>query len=433
MNAILRFALLALVALPAAVPAQTAPPADPIGSSRAHYREAVKAYQAKDYAAFLEHARQAQSLRPAHGGVTYALASAYALTGDTASALASLRRFAAMGYTADLEADSDFVALRSSSALAEIERRLAANRAPVIHGKPAFTLPERDLLAEGVAYDTREGAFYVSAVHRRKIVRMAPDGSFTDFASLEGAEDGAPLGLRVDHVRRTLWVATAAIPQMRGYAPADSGRSAILRYDLDTGARSGVYPVPGDGRAHSLGDLVVSRNGDVYTSDSRAPVIYRLPAGSDALEPLVESPLFTSAQGLALTADGRRLYVADYAGGMFAVDIATRTVSPVPVADDVTALGIDGLYFVNGSLVAIQNGIAPHRVVRLRLSKQGDRITGADVLERAHPRHEEPTLGVVVGRDLYYVANSQYERFGENGEVAQPDSLHAPVVLRLRL
>ena len=115
------------------------------------------------------------------------------------------------------------------------------------------------------------------------------------------------------------------------------------------------------------------------------------------------------------------------------MDLAARTIVPVPAADDVTALGIDGLYLVDGSLIAIQNGIAPHRVVRLRLSEAGDRITGSEVLDRAHPRHEEPTLGVVVGRDLYYVANSQYERFGQDGQVAQPDSLQAPVVLRLRL
>ena len=44
-----------------------------------------------------------------------------------------------------------------------------------------------------------------------------------------------------------------------------------------------------------------------------------------------------------------------------------------------------------------------------------------------------PTLGVVVGRDLYYVANSQWERFGEDGHVANPAALLPPTVLRLRL
>jgi sugar lactone lactonase YvrE len=392
----------------------------------------VRAYQARDFAAFLDHARRAQELRPAHGGVTYALASALALTGDTAGALGSLRRYAAMGYTADLAADSDFATLRGGPALAEVERRLAENRSPLVRGAPAFELPETDLLAEGVAYDAREGAFFVSAVHRRKIVRMTPDGRFADFATLEG-RDGTPLGIRADPVRRALWVAAAAMPQMRGYTPADSGHGALLRYDLDSGKQTGRYPVPADGRAHLLGDVVITRSGDVYASDSRAPVIYRLPAGAGALTPLVESPLLASAQGLALTPDERTLFVADYARGILRVDLESRAIAPMPAADTVAALGIDGLYYVDGSLVAIQNGVAPWRVVRLRLSPAGDRIVACEPLERAHPKHEEPTLGVVVGHELYYVANSQYEKFTQDGRVARPDSLQRPVVLRLRL
>lgn len=425
--------LLLLAVLPALALAQTEAPPDSIAESRAHYREAVRAYQAGDYSAFLAHARQAQALRPTHGGVTYALASAYALTGDTAAALGSLRHYAAMGYTADLAADSDFAALRKTRGYAELERRLRANRAPVVHGTAAFELPELDLLVEGVAYDSREGAFYVSSVHRRKVVRMTPDGRFSDFALLEGTPDGAPLGMRVDPVRRVLWVAAGAMPQMRGYAPADSSRSALLRYDLDRGTLAGRYPVPADGRAHVLGDLVVSRGGEVYTSDSRAPVIYRLPAEADSLVPLLESPLLNSAQGLALDPSGRTLYVADYSRGILRIDLATRTIAPVPAPDTVVTIGIDGLYWSDGALIGIQNGLAPHRVIRLRLSEDGSRITASDVLERAHPRHDEPTLGVVVGRELYYVANSQYERFSQSGSVAEPDSLTPPVVLRLRL
>ncbi|HUF35586.1 MAG TPA: SMP-30/gluconolactonase/LRE family protein [Gemmatimonadales bacterium] len=426
-------ALLLLLA-PARAPAQAPAPGDhPIADARAQYRLAVQAYRARDYASFLEHARRARSLRPTHGGVTYALASAYALTGDTAAALACLRRFAAMGYVADVVADPDFTALHRSEALAEIGRRLRQNREPLVRGTVAFELPERDLLAEGVAYDPREGVFYVSAVHRRKIVRMAADGGISDFASLEGKDDGAPLGLRVDPVRRALWVTTAANPAMRGYSPVDSGRSALLRYDLATGRRSGSYPVPADGRAHVLGDLVIGRDGDIYTSDSRSPVIYRLEPGSDALAPLVESPLLVSAQGLALTPDERRLYVADYSAGILRVDLEQRVVAPVPAADTIAGLGIDGLYYVDGSLVGIQNGVEPSRVVRLRLTAAGDSIDAEEVLERAHPHHAEPTLGVVVGRELYYVANSQYQRFTQDGRVAEPDSLRRPVVLRLRL
>ena len=64
---------------------------------------------------------------------------------------------------------------------------------------------------------------------------------------------------------------------------------------------------------------------------------------------------------------------------------------------------------------------------------RGDSLVGAEVLERLHPKHAEPTLGVVVGGDLYYIANSQWERFGETGDIAHPEQLQTPTVLRLRL
>jgi sugar lactone lactonase YvrE len=421
--------LTALLLAPTIVAAQS----DPVAESRAHYREAVRAYEERDYSGFLEHARVAQRLRPTHGGVTYALAAAYALAGDTVEALAALRRFATLGYSAEPASDTDFVALRGSTGLAEVERRLARNREPLIRSTVAFTLPERDLLAEGIAYDARDGAFYVSSVHRRKIVRMTSDGRFSEFAVLDRPGLWAPLGLRVDPVRRVLWVASAAVPQMAGYSAADSGRSALLRFDLNTGKLSGRYPVPADGRPHVLGDVAITRRGDVYATDSRAPAIYRVAAGGDSLERFMESPLLLSAQGLALSPDERRVYVADYSRGLIQVDLATRTASEVVGADTVVTLGIDGLYYHDGTLIGIQNGVTPHRVLRLELSPDGDRIVGSVPIERGHPRYREPTLGALVGRELYYVANSQWELFGEDGRIAQPDSLQEPVVLRLRL
>jgi hypothetical protein len=71
-------------------------------------------------------------------------------------------------------------------------------------------------------------------------------------------------------------------------------------------------------------------------------------------------------------------------------------------------------------------------VVRLRLDPELRRITEVVVLERKNPHFDEPTLGVTVGDELYYVANSQYEAFGEAG---RPDAarLKDPVILRLRL
>ena len=424
---ILIITLFLIAALPAVAPAQS----DPVVESRQHFRAAVEAYEAGDRAAYLEHAREAQALRPAHGGVTWALASALALNGDSAGAFRALGHFAALGYSGDLAADSDFAGLRGSEAYAELTRRLEDNRTPVVASRVAFELPEADLLTEGIAHDSARGIFLVGSVRKGKILRVAGDGQTSAFATVEGGR-WAPLGLRVDQPRGALWVAAAALPQTAAYQAADSGRSAILRYDLRSGRLVRRYE-PRDAEAHAIGDLIVTRAGDVFATDSRAPVVYRIRAGSDSLERFIQSPLLLSAQGLALTPDERTLYLADYARGILRVDLSSRSVTLIPTADSVLALGIDGLYSHEGRLIGIQNGVAPHRVVRLTLSPAGDRIVETRVLERAHPRYQEPTLGVLVNGELFYIANSQWERFGQDGGIPDATALERPVVLRLPL
>ena len=406
---------------------------DPILASRAAYQDAVRAYQAHDVPAFLRYATEAQRLRPTHGGTTYALASAYAMAGDTGAALAMLRRFAVLGYSADIGADSDLVALRGTPGFDDLRRALSRNAAALVRATPAFTLPERDLLTEGIAFDPSSRSFFVGSVHRRKILRVDRHGRSTEFVPSGTGGLWAPLGMRVDPVRRVLWVAAAALPQMADFDPADSLRSGLFRFDLSGGALTGRFLLPADGAPHALGDVTVTSGGDVYATDSRGPAIYRVRAGADSLERFLESPLLLSAQGLALDPAERTLYVADYARGILRVDLASREVRLMEVGDDVLALGIDGLYAVGRDLVGIQNGIGPHRVIRLRLDALGDRIVSVEVLERARPDYAEPTLGVVVGNALFYVANSQWERFREDGGIDAPEELRAPLVLRLRL
>jgi sugar lactone lactonase YvrE len=423
----------ALAALAVLSPIHLSAQADPVLDSRRASQQAMGAYQAHDYRAFLTHAKEAERLRPAHGGAIYNLACAYALTGDTAAALAMLNRFAGLGYVADVAADSDLAALEGTPGLQRVRQRLARNEAPLVRSTVAFTLPEADLLTEGIAYDPREKAFYLGSVHHRKIVRVDRTGRVGDFVT-EGRDSlWAPLGMRVDAARRVLWVAAAAVPQMSGFVRSDNGRTGLFRYDLKSGRLTGRFLVAPDGAPHALGDLTIGRDGAVYASDSRSPEIYRLRAAGDTLERFLTSPLLLLAQGLALTPDDRTMYLADYSRGILRIDLASRAVALLPTSDSVLALGVDGLYLIDGRLIGIQNGVTPHRVVRLTLSHPGDSISAGEVIERAHPRYAEPTLGVVVGRDLYYIANSQWERFGEDGHVADPAALLPPTVLRLRL
>jgi len=253
-------------------------------------------------------------------------------------------------------------------------------------------------------------------------------GKATDNSSLS---DGlySVLGMKIDIARGWLWAATSAFPQMKGFAAEDKGKSGIVRYDLRTGKLAKRYMLPSGGE-HGLGDLVIAHDGTVYASDSVDGVMYKIDAKTDELTEFVRSDMFASLQGLDFSQDRKSLYVADYSKGIFRIDVATKSIVQLKPEQNVTLLGIDGMYFYRGRLIAIQNGVSPNRVVSLQLS--GDNVTGFKTLEANHADFLEPTTGTIVGDDFYFIANSQWPLVNEKAELAT-DKLRDPVVLKLDL
>jgi len=397
---------------------------------RSAARHARAAYDRKDYAEFLLRSQALVRLAPQSARALYNLACAQSLAGEPAAAVATLDRLADWGVAFGPEGDTDFDPIRETEGFRAAVRRMEGLSDPIGGSPLAFSIPQKDLLAEGVAHDPKTGDFFVSGVHRRKIVRVSGDGRVRDFVG-EGQDGlGAATGLVVDPSRRVLWVATEASPLMQGFREDQKGRSFLLELDLETGAlRRRLEPPVAGGR---VGDLALGPEGTVYAADPATGRVYRLPVDGERLEVLVDSGEIVSAQGMAASDDGTVLYVADYAQGIVRVELATRRVSVLKTPPELLATGIDGLVLAGDSLVGIQNGITPNRVVRLRLDRSGTRILDGEILERAHPRFDEPTLGVLAEGALYYVANSQYRHFSENG-TPDLDRLQEPVVLRLPL
>ena len=60
-------------------------------------------------------------------------------------------------------------------------------------------------------------------------------------------------------------------------------------------------------------------------------------------------------------------------------------------------------------------------------------MIGAEILEKNSPLLDEPTLGVVVGDDFYYIANPQWGSFDKDGKMFPPEKLQEPTVLKVRL
>ncbi|HEX8068747.1 MAG TPA: L-dopachrome tautomerase-related protein [Pyrinomonadaceae bacterium] len=405
---------------------------DPVRESRRYVQQALEAYKAKDYAAYLERMRRAQALRPGHPSLMYNLAGAYALVGNRGVARAWLARVAAMGLVYQPEKDSDFDAFKETAEFKALLTKFAANGAHVGRSAPAFTLAEKGLVTEGLAYDPVTATFYVGSIYRRKIVSVDARGAAKDFAD-ERAGLWSVLGMKVDARRRRLWVTSSAQPQMAGFKEEENGRAAVCKFDLRTGRLLKTYTLPNAPARHALGDLAVNSRGDVFVTDSLQPAVYVIEHGEDKLKPFVEGAPFVSPQGLDFAPGERRLFVADYARGVYLLDLESRRATLLPAPPDAALLGIDGLYFYRGRLVGVQNGTNPQRVVQLFLGRALARVERLAVVEANNPLFDEPTLGVLVGGQFYYHANSQWGAVSNKGELAAPDKLRPHVVMKVRL
>jgi hypothetical protein len=408
--------------------AQEAQPKD----GRYYEAVAVRAYRNKDYDSFLTNMKLAAELRPGHPRLMYNLAAAYSLTGHRSEALLWLDKVAKLGLVYPAAEDSDFDSVKQSAEFKTILKTFELNKTPIISSAPAFTLHEKGFVPESVAYDSKTKTFYLGSVYRRKIVAVDRSGATKDFAT---ATDGlwSVMGMKVDVERRLLWVCTAAHSQMSNYKPEENGDSAILKFDLRTGKLIKTYLLTNKPKAHWLGDLVLNSNGDVFASDSISPAIYSIRRGSNELELWTESKEFSSLQGLAFAKGEKLLFLADYANGIFAIDTASRKATRLPGPANATLLGIDGLYQYHGSLLGVQNGVNPTRLVRLALNKEMDRIERIDILEANNPIFDEPTLGVLDKDSFYFIANSQWGAIDAKGQLASTEKLTEPRVLKIQL
>jgi hypothetical protein len=405
---------------------------EPEKDGRYYEAQARRDYASKDYSSFLSNISKAAELRPNHPRLLYNLAVAYALNGKSEAALDELARLSEMGLVMPAVRENSFAAMKESSRFKEILAAFERNKSPVGEATAAFTFSEKGLIAEGLAYDKRTGSYFVSSAHKRKIIRIDRAGTATDFVT---AVQGlwAALGMKVDNERRCLWVATAAMPQMVDFTAADDGLSAVLKIDLASGKLLKKYVLENREAKHALGDVTLSKNGDVFTTDSLTPAVYVIRHDNDRLESFLADRRFGSPQGLAFSDDERWLYMADYGSGLFAIDTRTKEVRAVTPPPNVTQLGIDGLYFYRGDLIGVQNGVNPHRIVRIRLTEDQRSIRDFRVLCANHAAFDEPTLGVIVDTQFLFLANSQWGKISDDGKLAAAEQLRDPMILKLKL
>lgn len=322
--------------------------------------------------------------------------------------------------------------LRSLPGIAAIEQTAERAVQPPEDHQVRFRLNDPDLIAEDLIYVPADRSFLVSSVRKRKVVRISPDGQTSDFITSDRIPAWGLFALALDTRRQVLWVTTAAVAQSPPYSSADEGRSAVLRIDMRSRTLLGRYELA-DGKPHAFGDMTLGADGAVYVADGRGGGVYAAHPGHEGLETIVAPGSLHSPQTPALSADGRVLLVPDYTRGIARVLLSDRVVAWLRHPPELALFGLDGFYWRGRTLVGVQNGTGPERLLVMQLDAQCRRITSWRVVLARVPGLGDPTHGLLRGRDFYVLVNSGWDRYDDDGHPTPQGSASVPEVWRLRL
>lgn len=347
----------------------------------------------------------------------YLLASYYDKAKDAEGVVRTLKKLIALEWEYGLAPDQ-FVNSKQDVEFRKAALSLHAREPKKNQAKTAFKIPGRkDLVPEGIAYDAVEDVFYLTGIYRRNVIRVKRDGTSSEF--VKEAQDGmlGGLGVKIDPKKRVLWVISSTTPEMRGWKEGDNA-SMLASYDLKSGKLlKKIAATPS-----ILNDLTILDDGTIFATDMGRHNVMRLAPGADKLE--VFAGEFGYPNGITHL-DGS-LYVADFRGltKLDPTDAKKRT----RIESKSLLNGIDGLAVHKGKLIGIQNAIGRPRVVRI------DPATGvAENLESRNARFEIPTTGVVVGDELYFIANPGLRSFNADRTIWPMEKLEDPVMLKLAL
>ncbi|MEQ9309938.1 MAG: hypothetical protein RLN90_10850 [Balneolaceae bacterium] len=376
------------------------------------YNRGMEAYEQQNYKQFLKSFTKADSLRPNHRILLYNLAAAYALTNQPEKAYEVLSKRIKFYAVNDFNEDKDFSKLAESEYIQQLEENIENANSPNRRSIKAFEVDIIGFHAEGIEYEKETNRFYITDIRNGWIYSVDMNGNnLRQELDLKNFGYWSAMGIKLDPVTpNKLWVTTSALPNFTDYVDSLEGRSAILSFDLTTGKLLEVYKLEDE---HVFGDLVIGKDGLLYISDSRQPNIYILNTKTGDLTKFISDENWWNLQGLALSSTGESLYVSDYVTGIHKVNLSTKKIEPISEMNEMLR-GADGIYISGNKLYMLQNGSIPKRIASISLNESEVGISSSiNYPDNALVELDEPTLGVVVGSHLYYIANSPWMHYDD--------------------
>jgi SMP-30/Gluconolactonase/LRE-like region len=284
----------------------------------------------------------------------------------------------------------------------------------------AFRISEKDLIPEGIAYDAASRSFFVSSIHKNKMIRIDERNKVTDFIKSGKEGIGQALGMKVRDGK--LWVCSNT-----GKGNAQD-QSMVHVFDIASGDLVSKWNLP-PGETHLFNDLALDSHGNAIVSDSDYGAIYRVSLKSSNVELLIKDARLQYVNGITIAPDDA--VIVNTFKGFFKINTATQELKLLPFPN-YFVIGIDGLCFYKQSLVGIQNVTYPVSINQYQLNATFDKIESARVLVADHPLFDIPTTGVIVDDWFYFVANSQMGNLDKD-KIIDPSKLKEVLIMKIKL
>jgi hypothetical protein len=361
---------------------------------------------------------------PDRGAALYFLAASKQHLGETLDALKLLKECLALREGFDPSGSQEFAGLHTAKEFTDLIEKVHRDFPVVTQARLKLITEEKNLIPEGLAWDPNRKLFYLSSLAQKKIVQITLDSHVSDFVPANRDRLLPVLGIRLDPRDSTVWANTED----------DLGKAELVHFDA-TGNLLDRFSL-GDNAKHGFNDLVIRQSGEIILTDSLGNKVFRFDPAQKSFTELKLHRELLYPNGIALASDEKSLFVADSLG-VLRVDLqrndlqslASADVNPGPRS---TLAGADGLYWYNGSLIAVQNGIGSPRIATFKLSEDGLRVTKTTILENRTGFTRLPTTGAIRGSDFYFISNSHIDNLNA-GKILDPTQLEPVRIAVVRL